>query len=76
MSKNTEKSQRGYFFVYSTSMRNSIMITTLSKEILETVIFLKNLQKREIFWQSRRSAGQDRSFPGKVGRNGTNLSTN
>ena len=56
-------------------MRNVIVITTSSKEILETTNSFKILQNWEISWQNRRSGGWGGSFPGRVGRNGTNLST-
>ena len=43
---------------------------------INTINSFKNLQKWEISWQSRRSGGWGKSFSGRVGRNGTHLSTN
>ena len=56
-------------------MRNLMIITTSSKEILKTRNSFKNLKNREISWQGRRSGSWGRSFTGMVWRNGTHVST-
>ena len=45
-------------------MRNLIITTASSKEILETRNYFKNLQKQEISWQNSRSEGLGISFLG------------